>query len=310
MPLDFPIVDAHQHFWDPRVNYYPWLCDEHPIAFRYGNYAAIRKPYLPKDYLDSARPIEIAKTVYIEAEWNPQDPLGEMNYIETLRRESGFPSVAIAQAWLDREDCPVTLEALAAKSFVRGIRHKPRANKLPSTGGPSGMSDSNWRQGYAQLASHGLHFELQTPWWHLHEASRLASDFPNTLIVLNHTGLPSDRSDQGLTLWKQAMKTLAAQPNVAVKISGLGQANVPWSISANRDIVLTTIEIFGVERAMFASNFPVDSLCGSFATIFNGFDAIVSELCDADRRALFHDNALRIYRISEGHLNRDQMSTP
>ena len=55
---------------------------------------------------------------------------------------------------------------------------------------------------------------------------------------------------------------------------------------------------------MFASNFPVDSLCGSFATIFNGFDAIVSELSDADRRALFRDNALRIYRMSETLLNK------
>src|SRR5258706_9250863 len=72
-----PIVDAHQHFWDPRANYHPWLCDEPPIAFRYGEYSALRRPYLPADYLTDARGHQVVKTVYVETEWDPPDPLGE-----------------------------------------------------------------------------------------------------------------------------------------------------------------------------------------------------------------------------------------
>src|SRR6266699_3004946 len=79
------IVDAHQHFWDPVTNYHPWLRDEPPIPFRYGDYRPIRRRYLPPDYRADASPIRIDQTVYIETEWDPADPVGEMRYVERLR---------------------------------------------------------------------------------------------------------------------------------------------------------------------------------------------------------------------------------
>ena len=94
MVAPFPIVDAHQHFWDPRINYYPWLCDQPPIPFRYGDYSALRRPYLPADYFADAARHQVAKTVYVETEWDPRDPIGEMRYVEKLRRETDFPTVA------------------------------------------------------------------------------------------------------------------------------------------------------------------------------------------------------------------------
>lgn len=217
--------------------------------------------------------------MYVEAEWDPDDPAGEMLFIEKIRRETGFPTVAVAQAWLDRADYASVLEAHARRSFVRGIRHKPR---------PGMMDDGRWRAGYRRLARLGLHFELQAPWRQLDEATRLARDFADTTIVLNHTGLPSDEQLPG---WGQAMGALAACPNVAVKISGLG------TVTRKREVVLETIEHFGVQRAMFASNFPVDSLCASFDAIYSGFDEITRGFSATERGALFHDNAVRIYRM-------------
>ncbi len=297
MTTPLRVVDAHQHFWDPGTNYYPWLNDEPPIVFRYGDYRAIRRRYLPPDYLADAAPTAVDKTVYVEAEWNPADPIGETRYIETMRRDFGLPTVIVAQAWLDRDDVAQVLERQAAFSFVRGVRHKPRATHSPSDAAPGGTTDAGWRAGYALLARHGLCFDLQTPWWHLVEAAQLAADFPDTPIILNHTGLPSDRSSEAITHWKRAMTRFAAQPNVAVKISGLGQPDAAWTVAANRDIVRTTIDLFGVSRCMFASNFPVDSLCASFGAIFNGFREIVGDLSADEQRALFHDNAIRIYAM-------------
>jgi predicted TIM-barrel fold metal-dependent hydrolase len=292
-----PIVDAHQHFWDPRVNYYPWLCDEPPIPFRYGDYRAIRRPYLPADYFADARPHHVVKTVYVETEWDPRDPVGEMRYVEQLRRDTGFPTVAVAQAWLDRADAAAVLEQQAAFPFVRSIRHKPRANRAPGDGAPGGMTDAAWRAGFALLARNRLRFDLQTPWWHLGEAARLARDFPDTPIVLNHTGLPADRSAEGIAAWRQHMATLAQCPNAAVKISGLGVPGRPWTVEANRDIVRTAIDLFGPDRCMFASNFPVDGLCATFDAIFCGFGTIARDFSADEQRRLFHDNALRIYGI-------------
>lgn len=297
MRADFPIVDAHQHFWDIDANYYPWLRDEPPVAFRYGDYRAIRRRYLPDDYFADVAPHRVVKTVYVEAEWDPTDPIGESRYISRLRRETNFPTVMVAQAWLDRDDCAAVLEQQAAFDFVRSVRHKPGANASPDDAAPGGMTDSKWRAGFARLSPLGLRFDLQTPWWHLADAARLARDFPDTSIILNHTGLPSDRSAEALAGWQRALATLAACPNAMIKISGLGQPGQAWTVAANRGIVLTAIETFGVERTMFASNFPVDSLCATFDTIFSGFRTIVSDFSASEQRALFHDNAVRIYNM-------------
>lgn len=296
-PLPYAIVDAHQHFWDPTVNYHPWLNDEPPIPFRYGDYRAIRRRYLPPDYLSDAAPYRVDKTVYVETEWDPRDPVGETRYIGDVRREYGLPSVVVAQAWLDRDDAAAVLEQQAQFPYVRSVRHKPRANASPQDGAPGGTADAKWRAGFARLDPLGLRFDLQTPWWHLREAARLAADYPGTQIILNHTGLPADRSPEGIAAWRAAMTDLARQPNVAVKISGIGQRGVPWTADANRGIVRTVIDLFGAQRCMFASNFPVDSLCASFTTIFDGFRAIVADLAADEQRALFRDNALRIYAI-------------
>lgn len=297
-----PIVDAHQHFWDLNRNYYPWLCDEPSIPFRYGDYSAIRRSYLPADYLRDTRGFRIIATVHVEAEWNPADPVGETRWIEDIHGTYGLPSVIVAQARLDRDDAPDVLGAQASHPLVRGIRHKPAAARSPDDiqpGKPGSMDDPGWRMGYAQLERYGLSFDLQTPYWHLPEAARLARDFPHVQIILNHTGLPGCRDPETLAAWRDAMACAANEPNIAVKISGLGQPGRTWRAEDNRAVVLDTIRLFGVERCMFASNYPVDRLAGEFATIYGGFSAIVSDLDARDRRRLFHDNAMRFYRVPE-----------
>lgn len=300
MPLySGPVVDAHHHFWDPTVNHHPWLMPDAAIPFRYGDYSAIKRPYLPAAYFADAAAHRVVRTVYVETEWDAADPIGETRYAEALARKYGVPNAIVAQAWLDRADAADVLAAQAASPLVRSVRHKPGGARSPAEAGAtrSLMSDETWRRGYALLEPHGLHFDLQAAWWHLDEACLLARDFPATTIVLNHTGLPSDRSEAGLHGWRAAMARFAEHPNTRVKISGIGLRGVPWTAEGNRWIVRETIAMFGPERAMFASNFPVDSLCGTFDTIFSGFKAIVTDLPDADQRRLFHDTAGDVYRL-------------
>jgi len=281
------IVDAHQHFWDTRLNRHPWLCEDPPIAFRYGDYGALRKPYLPADYLEDAGDgIHVEKTVYVETEWDPRDPLGETAWVEQLRRETGLPTVMVAQAWLDRSDVAPVLERQSAYAFVRGIRHKPR---------PGAMRSASWRAGFALLARFGLRFDLQAPWTELEDAAALCKAFPDTQLVLNHTGLPADRSAAGIAGWRRALQALAECPNAAIKVSGLGVAGQRWSADQNRDIVHAAIEAFGVPRVMFASNFPVDGLCGGFEAIYAGFRDIAGAYTGPEQRAMFRDNAIRLY---------------
>jgi predicted TIM-barrel fold metal-dependent hydrolase len=296
----FPIVDPHQHFWDLSRNYYPWLCDPKPVPFRYGDYSSLRRSYLPPDYKRDAGALNIVKTVHEEALWDARDPVGETRWLEEVAQEYGYPHAIIGAAFFARDDVEAVLAAHAKSRLMRGVRNFPVAAAKPGDakrGEAGSMDDPKWRRGYALLEKYSFSFDLQAPWWHMDATAELARDFPATQIVIVHAGLPVDRSDEGLAAWRKAMDEVAAQPNVAIKISGLGRAGQPWTLAANGPIIRDTINIFGPERCMFASNFPVDSLAGSFQMIYGGFRAAVSNRPIEERRMLFHDNAVRIYRL-------------
>jgi predicted TIM-barrel fold metal-dependent hydrolase len=109
--------------------------------------------------------------------------------------------------------------------------------------------------------------------------------------------MPVDRTPAEIDGWKKGMKLLASASNVSCKISGLGMADWKWTVDSIRPFVLDAIDAFGVERCMFASNFPVDKLFSSYDAVFDAFKAMTNDFSDSERRALFHDNAERVYRL-------------
>jgi predicted TIM-barrel fold metal-dependent hydrolase len=296
---DGPIVDAHQHFWDPTVNNHPWLAPDAAIPFRYGDYSAIKRRYLPDDYRADAACCNIAQTVYVETEWDPTDPIGETRYATGLAARHGLPNAIVAQAWLDRADAEDVIAAQAGFPLVRSVRHKAGGPATPAEVGQRTtlMSDPGWRRGYAALGRFGLHFDLQTPWWNLAEAVRLAQDFPATLIILNHAGLPGGRDPETLRLWRQAMADFSSCPNTVVKVSGMGEPGQAWTAERNEAVVKSIVDMFGADRAMFGSNFPVDSLCAGFAEIVTGMQRIMAGYKHDAQAAFFSGTARRVYRL-------------
>lgn len=293
-------LDAHHHFWNLDRHYYPWLCDKPLIPFRYGDYSPLRQNYLTKDYATDTAELTIIGSVHVEAEWNPDDPVGETRWLADISESCQHPVVFVVQARLEQNNIEEILSGHSPFPQVRGIRHKPTAtaqNATKQRGLPGSMDDPIWRNGYALLEHFGYSFDLQVPYWHLDQAAELAADFPKTMIIINHTGLPIGRSDTNIREWCKAIETIADHQNVTIKLSGLGQANQPWSVQANREIVLEAINIFGSERCMFASNFPVDGLCADLSTIIFGYREIVDHLSDDIIASLFHQNAARIYRF-------------
>ncbi|MCG5072084.1 amidohydrolase family protein [Paraburkholderia tagetis] len=298
---DLPIVDPHQHFFDLEKNYYPWLTDKPVKHFRYGNYDKIRRSFLPDDYFRAAGHHRIVKTVLIEGEWDPDDPLGELRWVDALAREHGFPHAMCGHARLDQEEVDLVLDAYGRHALVRGVRHKPTAVAREAWTecfvAPGSMRDPKWRDGYAKLQRHDLHFELQVFWWHFNEAAELARDFPATRIVINHTGLPADRSKEGLSAWRAALERVAREPNVHLKISGICVPGQSWSVESNGPVVRTAIDVFGTQRCSFASNYPVDGVVDTLTDIFDGFKQIARAWSIEDRLRLFHDNAVRVYGL-------------
>ncbi len=302
-----PIVDAHLHFWDPQSNYHPWLCDEPPIAFRYGDYRSIRKPFLPMDYRALVGAHRVIGTVYMEAEWDPQDPLGEADWVHRQAADTGWPNAMIGQAWLDRDDIAQQLEALSQRSGVRGVRHKPAtlARDDYDTGHslPGSMRCARWQRGFAELAQQGMLCELQTPWWHFPDLVPLLERYPEVSVVINHTGVPGTRDDGTLLGWHRTMSRLADFPQVALKISGLGIEGRPWRLEDNRRVIDESLEMFGVERCLFASNFPVDSLVTDLQTLWQAFKQLTAGYSAEDRLRLFCDNAIDLYRLNKAELH-------
>jgi predicted TIM-barrel fold metal-dependent hydrolase len=301
---DGPIVDAHHHFWEPSLGRNPWLLPDAHIPFRYGDYEPIKRDYLPPDLLADAGPLNVVGTVTMESEWDVDDPLGEIDHIEGVQRRYGLPDAAIAHARLRDPAIEAVLEQLAERPIVRGVRNKPGQPASPDAVEPTLMSDDQWRRGYARLGAYGLGFELQTAWWHLDEAVRLGRDFPDTPITINHTGLPADRSREGIEGWAAALARIAALPHVWLKISGIGLPDRTWTVDTNREIVERAAETFGPDRIMFASNFPVDGLTGSYQTIMGGFVQIAESWSPTVQRKAFAENAVRRYRLDPAVLER------
>ena len=309
MDPDLPIVDAHHHLWDlDSTLTYPWLTSgEHTWL---GNYSRMRRSYLPAEFRRDSALHNVIATVHIEAECDRSQQLAETAWLTRIAAETGMPDAIIAHAWVDTPDAEDIIAAQAAYPLVRGIRTKPVIASGPGTsvrGEKRSLQDPLWRQGLALLGKYGLSWDLRVPWYHLTEAAEVCREHPDLRIVLNHTGYPLDRSQPQLAVWRRGMEALASCANVWCKISGLTVAQQPWTLQVNGAMIRETIGVFGVDRCMFASNYPVDGVKASWDWIFCNFKYITAGLPDEDRRKLFAENAMAFYRI---RMDQDRARLP
>jgi predicted TIM-barrel fold metal-dependent hydrolase len=300
MALDFPIVDAHVHLWDLQgAIRYAWLTPPFSDAGVAGSVEPIAKTYTLDDYLADADGFQVAKIVHVDAGADPADALAETQWLETMAQARGMPDAIIAFTALNQPDADAVLAAQAAHPKVRGIRQILNWHRDPNlTYTPADLLDDQaFEAGYGRLRHYGLRFDCQIYPGQMQAAAALAGRHPDTPMILNHAGMPVDRSADGLALWRAGLKALAKRPNVAVKISGLGIVDHGWTVETIRPLVLETIDIFGADRAMFASDFPTDKLYGGFKDHLNAYDQITAAFSDNERRQLFADNADRIYGL-------------
>ena len=265
-----------------------------------GDISSIAHSYLLDDYRADQGRWQVGKCVHVEAAYNRGNPVGETRWLQQLADSSEVPNGIVAGAELHHPDVEAVLAGHAGFQNTRGIRHcvNWHANSVKTVlDRPDMMNDSCWRAGFALLEKYNFSFDLQLYPSQMADAVRLAADHPDTSIILNHAGMPLDRDGAGLNLWRSGIRALAAQPNVTVKVSGLGMMDWTWTTESIRPFVLETIDAFGAGRCMFASNFPVDKLYSSFEKLYDAFAEIVADFSEAEQRCLFGLNASRIYRL-------------
>lgn len=296
------IVDPHIHLWNLETHRYPWLENPRSDSF-ISPYDAIAKTHELSDFLREAGDIEILKVVHVNGSHDPSDPVEESRWLQSIAddpKSGGRPNGIVAEADLSRPDVEKTLKRHTAFRGVRGIRQLLNVHENPFYDyvGRHFMCDPAWQAGFKLLQNFGLSFDLHIYPSQMREAAVLAKDNPETTIILNHTGMFVDRDTvAGWRTWRDGMRTLAACPNVMVKISGMGMLDHHWTVESVRPLVLETIDCFGIDRSMFASNFPVDGLYGSYPDLWRAYHACVGGLSEDEKAKLFHTNAERVYRI-------------
>lgn len=295
-----PIVDPHMHLWDLDRHYYAWLQDTPLPNNPAGDMSLIAyKSYGLSDYLADAKGWNVVQTVHVECGLPPQDQLSETDWLQEIADTRGVVAGIVAGANLDDPDVEAMLAAHAARPAVRGVRQIVNWHEDPiKTYGPTDkLLDTRWRTGFALLAKYGLSFDLQLYASQMAVAAELADAHPDIPLIVNHAGMPTDRDEAGLEAWREGLAVLAQRPNVSCKISGLAMVDRSWSTASLKPFVLQVIETFGVERCLFASNFPVERVHGSFGAFYAAYDAITAGFSDEEREALFAGNARRIYRL-------------
>lgn len=299
-PYSGPIIDPHHHLWDLGLERHPWLGAGNSGLGGLGDLGPLRRNYLSADYRRDADGHNVVATVHVEAGWLGDDCIGETNWLETLDKTTGVAARYVVHVPLSDKQAPALIEAQSAFPRVVGVRDvlswdPDLARRFAAR--DAIMNETAWRSGLTFLARHDLVFELMVFPRQLADAARLAADFPEQEFVLNHCGSPIDRDADGMRVWREGLRLLSRQENVAIKISDLVAYDHYWTLDSLRPVVMHCIDCFGTERAMFASDFPVAGLHASFDEVYGSFKAITADLSLDEQVALFFGNAKRVYSL-------------
>ena len=313
---DLLICDPHHHLWD-----YP---DSRYLVAEF------------LDDLEGGHKVSSTVYVECRHGWRtngpePMRPVGETEYVEELTKKrpthAGSTRVAagivgFADLTLGTAVLPVLAAHLEASDQFRGIRHmsawdaNERIHNAQTNPPRDLLQSSKFREGFACLSDLGLSFDAWVYHPQIPEVIDLARAFPDTTIVINHVGGPlgigpyANKREEVFGIWRSHVTELARCPNVCVKLGGLtmSMSGFGWHkretpptsselAQAMEPYYRTCIELFGPQRCMFESNFPVDRVSCSYTVLWNAFKRIAKNFSAAERAALFHDTAVRVYRL-------------
>ena len=294
------IIDAHHHIW--RQQDLPWLVG--PMAPRiFGPYEAIRRDYPMAEFRAEAEAAGAVASIYVQTNWRTEDAVREVEWVESAADGASWPAAIVGFCDLGRPSAPLVLDQMrAASPRLRGIRQQLHWHENPQyrlAPRPDMMANPEWRRGLAAVADRGLLFELQVFMGQAELAAALLRAFPSMRFVLAHAGMPEDISPDGFAAWREGLARLATHPNLATKLSGLGtfvHRNDPELIAR---IVHAALSLFGPERCLFGSNFPVEKLWTDYRSLLAAYLAALAHLPSEARHAVLAGNARRLYRLAD-----------
>jgi predicted TIM-barrel fold metal-dependent hydrolase len=281
--MSMQIIDTHQHLWDPGLFRYLWL----------QSVPSLNRPFRMPDYLEAIQGQNVVKSVHLEADVDKEFMLDETRHLLDLADRLDNPLAGIvACARPEEENFRTHVDKIADHPKVKGIRRV--LHTQPDEVGRSRTFVRN----IASLKEYGLTFDLCVLARQLPIAIHLASICPQVMFILDHCGVPQVK-ERIFHPWRSDIEEIAKLPNVYCKISGLVAYADPkrWTEDNLRPYVEHVISCFGWDRVLFGSDWPVCTLSASYKQWLEALLSLTRNAGAANQRKLFHDNAIRVYRL-------------
>ena len=289
---DEPFLDTHAHFWDHAVEGLDWAWLKPGFTFRrWEGSASLDAPqYLPPELGEEAAGSGLAGVVHVHAADPDADPVLETAWLESVAAEHGWPDAIVGSCSLASPDAGDVLRRHRQHSRFRGVRDPDALQRLVVDEVAAGIDE---------VAALGLSLELRRPHDDLAAFVELAARWPSVTFFLSHGCFPLERTDADRGSWAAAMRPLAARPNVVCKISALAGASDPnWTVASIRPWVLTCVDVFGPDRCVLGSNYPVDRLFGTYTGVVDAYRQSLADLAPGEQAAVLHGTAERVYEIT------------
>lgn len=281
-----PIIDTHQHLWDLRVFRLPWIKEGAPLA----------RNFLLSDYAEATEGLNVVKTIYMEVDVEPAQHVAEAEMVIRTCREKGSRMVGGViggrPASSEFRDYVARFKGVAEIKGVRQVLHGPQT--------PAGYClQDDFKRGVRLLGENGLTFDLCVRPAELRDAAKLIDACPDTAFILDHCG-NANVQEKDRSQWQDDLAEVARRKNVVCKVSGIVASAKPgaWTADDLKPIVDHVLDSFGPDRVMFGGDWPVCTLAATFREWVDALKAIVAPRNVANQRKLFHDNAVRVYRLS------------
>ena len=283
-PLDFGIVDAHLHIWDPRNLRYLWL-DGIP---------ALNRPFLPEDYETACGGVKVDKMVFMQCECSPGQRHEEVSWVmgqaaRDPRLKGIVPFVPLEMGGGAEGE----LDGLSKNGMVKGVRRiiqfEPDLEFC--------LKDS-FAEGVRLLPKYGFTFDICIDRRHNKSIIKFLEKVPGVACVLDHIGKPDIKNGE-LEPWRTEMKAIASFPNVWCKVSSLAtEADWQnWTLDDLKPFVDCIFENFGFSRTIFAGDWPVSSQAAPFPACVGALLELVKGAPRGELYKLFRGNAEEVYRV-------------
>jgi predicted TIM-barrel fold metal-dependent hydrolase len=276
------IIDTHLHLIDKSALNYPWLA----------GVPALDRDFLYSTYAAEAKRVGIAASLHMEVDVDPAEIELETREVARLAGEPGsLLKGAIAACRPEEEGFAAYLARQEENAFVKGFRRVLHvvADDL--------SEQSLFRQNIKRLSGTRFTFDLCVLPHQIPKAMALADLAPDVQFILDHCGVP-DIKGHAEHPWRDHMTEIARRPNVVAKISGVvAYAEEDWALASIRPYVEHTISVFGWDRVVWGSDWPVCTLGGNLSTWVAATQVLIEGCSPEERRKLLSGNARRIWNL-------------